>query len=240
MLTPQEVSEHAFAKASFGGYNMGMVDEFLDVLTADYTALYKENTTLKAKMKVLVEKVEEYRSTEDAMRRALLAAQKMADDMVAEAEANKAALLKDTEKAARERMGQLRQEISNEELRLRSAQEATAGYVGQVRELCRRQMEHLNSLPSVVAPPPETDPVAVAAQEIEDSVEKLVQDTPDAVAQADELPASDGEAPASGGGSLYAELMELNLSGQEDAVSDEPTRRIDFDHLQFGKDYEIR
>ena len=27
MLTPQEVSEHAFAKASFGGYNMAMVDE---------------------------------------------------------------------------------------------------------------------------------------------------------------------------------------------------------------------
>ena len=33
-------------------------------------------------MKVLVDKVEEYRSTEDAMRKALLTAQKMADDMV--------------------------------------------------------------------------------------------------------------------------------------------------------------
>ena len=41
MLTPQEVSEHAFSKASFGGYNMGMVDEFLDVLTADYTCTRK-------------------------------------------------------------------------------------------------------------------------------------------------------------------------------------------------------
>ena len=69
MLTPQEVSEHAFAKASFGGYNMAMVDEFLDVLTADYTTLYKENATLKAKMKVLVDKAEEYRPTEEAKRR---------------------------------------------------------------------------------------------------------------------------------------------------------------------------
>jgi len=43
MLTPQEVSTHSFAKASFGGYNMAMVDEFLDELTDDYTALYKEN-----------------------------------------------------------------------------------------------------------------------------------------------------------------------------------------------------
>ena len=78
MLTPQEVSTHSFSKASFGGYNMAMVDEFLDELTDDYTALYKENAALKAKLKVLVEKVEEYRSTEDAMRKTLLTAQKMA------------------------------------------------------------------------------------------------------------------------------------------------------------------
>ena len=58
MLTPQEVSTHSFSKASFGGYNMAMVDEFLDELTDDYTALYKENAALKAKMKVLVEKVQ--------------------------------------------------------------------------------------------------------------------------------------------------------------------------------------
>ena len=98
MMTPQEVSEHAFSKASFGGYNMAMVDEFLDLLTEDYTTLYKENATLKAKMKVLVEKVEEYRSTEDAMRKALLTAQKMADEMVAEAEARKTELLSQAER----------------------------------------------------------------------------------------------------------------------------------------------
>ena len=58
MLTPQEVSERAFPKASFGGYNMAQVDEFLDVLTEDYSALYSENAVLKSKMKVLVEKVQ--------------------------------------------------------------------------------------------------------------------------------------------------------------------------------------
>ena len=86
MLTPQEVSTHSFSKASFGGYNMAMVDEFLDELTDDYTALYKENAALKAKLKVLVEKVEEYRATEDSMRATLLTAQRMADSIVKEAE----------------------------------------------------------------------------------------------------------------------------------------------------------
>ena len=85
MLTPQEVSSHAFPKAVVGGYNMSSVDEFLDELTDDYTSLYKENAALKAKMKVLVEKIEDYRSTEDAMRSTLLTAQKMADSIVKEA-----------------------------------------------------------------------------------------------------------------------------------------------------------
>ena len=39
-----------------------------------------------------------------------------------------------------------------------------------------------------------------------------------------------------------AELLELSRShGPEEAEEPtEPTRRIDFDHLQFGKDYEIK
>ena len=131
MLTPQEVSEHAFAKASFGGYNMAMVDEFLDVLTADYTTLYKENATLKAKMKVLVDKVEEYRSTEEAMRKALLTAQKMADELVAQAEAKKAELLKNAETEAKARIAELQQDIRSEQMRLTAAQNATAAYVGK-------------------------------------------------------------------------------------------------------------
>ena len=95
MFTPQEVSEKVFPKASFGGggYNMASVDEFLDALTEDYTALFKENVTLKAKLKVLAEKVEEYRSTEEAMRQALLTAQKMAAKLVQEAQSEKEKIL---------------------------------------------------------------------------------------------------------------------------------------------------
>ena len=104
MLTPQEVSTHAFTKATLGGYNMAMVDEFLDELTDDYTALYKENAALKAKLKVLVEKVEEYRSTEDAMRATLLTAQKMADSIVHEAEAKRDEILAQAESGAREKI----------------------------------------------------------------------------------------------------------------------------------------
>ena len=60
----QEVSERAFPKASFGGYNMSQVDEFLDVLDRGLQRPDSENAVLKSKMKVLGgEGVEEYRST---------------------------------------------------------------------------------------------------------------------------------------------------------------------------------
>ena len=59
MITEQDIQEKTFSKASFGGYNMGEVDDFLDELAAEISAMAKENAALKSKMRVLVEKVEE-------------------------------------------------------------------------------------------------------------------------------------------------------------------------------------
>ena len=42
MYTPQEVAEKTFPRSGLtAGYSMAAVDEFLDGLTEDYTALYK-------------------------------------------------------------------------------------------------------------------------------------------------------------------------------------------------------
>ena len=146
MLTPQEVSTHAFSKAVMGGYNMAMVDEFLDELTDDYTALYKENAALKAKLKVLVEKVEDYRATEDSMRATLLTAQKMADSIVHEAEAKRDEILAQAESSAREKIGQLRQEVEAAEERLRQGQQELARFISTSRELCQRELQFLEQL----------------------------------------------------------------------------------------------
>ena len=149
MLTPQEVADHAFAKSAFGGYNMTMVDEFLDELTDDYTALYKENAALKAKMKVLVDKVEEYRATEDAMRAALLSAQKMASSMVSEAEEKKETLIADAEMEARAKIGALHDEIIYEQQRLNAVKAQTKQFVDQTRAICENQLRALETLPDL-------------------------------------------------------------------------------------------
>ena len=77
MITAQDIREKTFEKAVFGGYDMATVDAFLEEVANDLLLLQKENTTLKGKMKVLVDKVEEYRRNEDALQMAVVSAQKM-------------------------------------------------------------------------------------------------------------------------------------------------------------------
>ena len=149
MLTPQEVSTHAFAKAVMGGYNMAMVDEFLDELTDDYTALYKENAALKAKLKVLVEKVEEYRATEDSMRATLLTAQRMADSIVRDAEAKRDEILAKADTDAKEKTLQYQQELTVAQERLAQGQQELAQFISASRDLCARELQFLEQLPKL-------------------------------------------------------------------------------------------
>ena len=100
MFTPQQIDEVTFTKALFGGYEMASVDEFLEPFTEDYITLYKENALLKSKMRILVEKLEEYRKNEASVRDAIANAQKTCDKMVREAEAKCAKMLNDASSAA--------------------------------------------------------------------------------------------------------------------------------------------
>ncbi|MDE6280188.1 MAG: DivIVA domain-containing protein, partial [Oscillospiraceae bacterium] len=152
MMTPQEVASHSFAKATLGGYNLAQVDEFLDALTEDYTALYNENAILKNKLKVLSDKVEEYRATEETMRKTLLAAQQMAESMMDEAKRKRDELIGDAEQGAQQRMAELEKSVAAEEYRLKKAQESTAAYVKKLAQAHEDEMLFLSSLGDLVTP----------------------------------------------------------------------------------------
>lgn len=250
MLTPQEVSSHAFPKAMMGGYHMGSVDEFLDELTDDYTALYKENTALKAKMKVLVEKVEDYRATEDSMRATLLTAQKMADSIVKEAEQKRDEMLARTEAEARMKVDQLQNEAVAAQDRLKTGQRELRSFIAATRAVCAKEMEFLAQLPEL---PAEETRQADAADshgkvtEIEQTVmasfdgktEEAVQPEakpepgpktkpePKPEAKPEPEPAEEVRKP---------EYSEENPFAQNPR-DDDPTRRIDLGELRFGRNY---
>ena len=239
MLTPQEVSERAFPKASFGGYNMAQVDEFLDVLTEDYSALYSENAVLKSKMKVLVEKVEEYRSTEDAMRKALMTAQRMADELVKEAQDQRDQLLQQAQAEAQQQVESIRQEVEAEQYRLTCAQQETAAYVQKVKALHQQTLTYLDQLEQITPQQPQEeqpaqpDAVDQAVSDVDDSVQRLVAK---AMAEAKE------ENEKARQSQDLSDTAEFPAQGAKEPEYDdmEQTTRIDFGELQFGRDYEIK
>ena len=245
MLTPQEVSTHAFTKAMMGGYNMAAVDEFLDVLTDDYTTLYKENTALKAKLKVLVDKVEEYRATEDSMRATLLTAQRMADTIVREAEAKRDEmlaeaqikrdhLLADAESSAKVKIARYEQDVAEAEARMQKGQQDLNRFINEVRDLCMKELAVLELLPQaevqVAAPVVVEAPVEVQPQveEIEEKVLAAFAAAPDEDKVPEEEPVQDV---------IAEEKKDDYPEGNPFADVMSETRVINLSELKFGRNY---
>lgn len=85
-MNPQEITNRQFEKAA-RGYKPEEVDEYLRDVAIAYAKAVKEKEESELKIVKLVEKINEYRSDEDAIRDALLIAQKQGNRIVSEAKA---------------------------------------------------------------------------------------------------------------------------------------------------------
>lgn len=237
MLTPQEVSGRAFSKAAFGGYNMAMVDEFLDEVTDDYTALYKENAALKAKLKVLVDKVEEYRATEDSMRAALLTVQRMANTMVEEAEEKKKSMLAGAEDEARAKIGALQGEIELEQRKLNAAKAATADFLQKTRELAQAQLALIERAPDLT--PEEIVGDKTAEQKAETDVNAIEERILAAFRPTEAAPeeAAPEAAPAEENAVKAEEAKAEPLEPDDSPFVETASHAIRLDDLKFGRNY---
>jgi cell division initiation protein len=254
MLTPQEISGKEFVKAVFGGYDMSVVDDFLETLTTDYTALYKENAILKSKIKVLVEKVEEYRSTDDAMRMALLTAQKLGDEITAEAKRKSEEMLSQTEADIRDRLQEMKARFAEEDNRLKSVKEETRKFIAVSQEIIRQhtlflnKLEELNNREQETSYEPEpipepataSEPAAEASEEpeAEDEVSAAAKEIDDAIfkmtdAEADPFtPLFKDEDTAK----LFRPKRETEKLDDVDEPTS-PRPKFDFNNLKFGSNY---
>ena len=145
-MTPQDIKEKTFEKALVGGYDMGSVDDFLEKVAADLTASQKEVSVLKAKMKVLVDKIEEYRANEDALNRALLSAQKLSVQIEAEARHKADVAVAEANTQVQSIVGGIAARREAEETLLNDAKQSTAAYIASAKKLLQDQLKHLDVL----------------------------------------------------------------------------------------------
>ena len=214
---------------------MAAVDEFLDTLTEDYTALYKENVALKAKLKVLAEKVEEYRATEDAMRSTLLTAQRMAAKLVQEAQEEKDNLLNEARAQHAAEIRLLDDETNVAKQKLALAQQNLADFIQRSRALCEEHAAFLTSLPELV-PAVEAAPVVAAPVESDlqkdilsvfDVVEPAVDEDPTVVMEPVQFEAAE---------EVAAPAAEEIVDDYTDDVIPSDFK-LSLDELKFGRNY---
>ena len=191
MFTPQQIEQACFEKKTFGGYDMEQVDAFLEPLTEDYVTLYKENALLKSKMRVLVNKLEEYRKNEASMKDAVLNAQRTCDNMVREAEIKCAAMLKEANNAAAQAGTKADSLVAAEEARLAEARKLASVKLDEIEDQLRSCLQALERIKSANQPAPvAAEPVAAqsaddVAAEISQTLEAMMGTTEDVAPKAE-------------------------------------------------------
>ena len=164
MISAQDIREKAFGKSRKDGYDMESVDDFLEEVADSITAYQKENAVLKSKMKVLVDKIEEYRANEEALNQAILSAQKLAVQIENDARSRSAAMLEDAEKKAHAILGGITDQTAFEEKKLADAKAATAKFFDGVRAMCSAQLKNLDNIASSTLPKAEKETPKAAAE----------------------------------------------------------------------------
>ena len=229
MFTPQQIDQISFSRATFGGYDMQAVDEFLEPLTEDYITLYKENALLKSKMRVLVSKLEEYRQNEASMKDAIVNAQKTCDMMVKEAEAKCTQMLTDANAAAIENAKNADTLIAAENERVEAAKRAAANRIEQIQDQIRTCIQALERIKEANRPLPTSGAESTGSMVFDFDRDDAASAEARTEAVADEISQN---------------LEALVGTADEPAPKPEPkhpvadTTTSKFTNLQFGRNYD--
>ena len=146
MITPQDIRTKGFETVLFKGYDVGAVDDYMETLANEVSAMQTEIMTLKTKMKILVDKIEEYRSNQDAIFLTMHQAHQISAQNESDARARAASIIAEAEAKAISAISGIDERIALEEARLQEAKISSAKFFDSVRTLCKGQLENLDAL----------------------------------------------------------------------------------------------
>ncbi len=152
-------SDKLFEKTAFG-YRPEEVDRYIDQLNEQIRSLEAEKADLLGKMKVLAEKINEYRQDEANLKDALLGAQKMgsaivkdaqakADAMITDAKTRSERMLYEAQRTSEEAVGGIRAQVEHEKLTLAKMQKSVADFKSRLLSLYKMHLNTISSLPDM-------------------------------------------------------------------------------------------
>ena len=145
MITPLEIQNKKFSK-KMRGYDENEVDEFLDRLTEDYEALYRENAILKDKVQILEDKIKHYTEMEVSLQNALVMAQAAAEETTKNAQEKCKLMIKQAEEEARRIIDRANEKIIDIENQYQEAKKQMYIFRTRFKTLLEAQLEAVVSL----------------------------------------------------------------------------------------------
>ena len=141
-LTPLDIRHKEF-KRGMRGYVDGEVDEFLDEIADEFERLFKENIELTERCEGLQEKIDQYRNLEETLQNTLVAAQRSAEELKANAQKEAQLMLSEAELKARQMVNDSyadKQSVEKQIVVLRSSEE---DFRFKFRSLLEGYLKHL-------------------------------------------------------------------------------------------------
>lgn len=227
MYTPNELRDIRFSKAVFGGYDTSDVDRIFAAVSDDYSTLFKENMKLKKNMKTLADAVENYRKVDEAMRKALITAQDMATEMVADAEVKSREMLANASTEAKLKIRELSEQIAAEEKRLSEIRSEAAEFIDRIAALYENEREKFESLKVAILPDEKKEEEVIPASEpMSDTLDQISKSIDEKMrAEEEEIIRKAREASAA------AQVPKSEMAEEEDEDAD--VKRAD-DTIPFG------
>ncbi len=210
MMTLEDIRNVEFTKGR--GYRAEEVDDFIDECVAAMEALVAENQETNQKLKVLADKLAEYRNDEDSIRGALLNAQRTGDTIVREAQEKAKAIAEEAQRSSDALRKELLAGVEAERAELARAKQEVSDFKNKILGLYKDQLALLKLLPSENVASVETVPTAAE----EAVVEQPAEEDEDMI--------------------VVAPNTEETVHVQADEEL-KPLSR--FDDLKFGNDYDI-
>ena len=194
MMTAEDIRELRFEKAAWG-YRPEDIDDFLGKLEATFQEIDNEREDANHKIQILADKVREYMKDEDAIKDALLDAQKQghritteatekAEQILAKAKEEAAVLIDEATVQHDQLMEKNRAEIEKEHKALVDARRMVADFKRSLFDMYKGHLEMISAMPDgedEVPAPEET------AEDIAREVAEPVKPVSDVLAAVDDI-----------------------------------------------------
>lgn len=165
MLTLDQIRNVEFNRGR--GYRTEDVDVFIDECVETVAQLQQENQAITQKMKALADQVAQYRNDEDAIRAALLNAQRTGDAVIREAKEKANAILQEAQTTADVTRRELLAEAAAEQEQLDEIKKEVAAFKTRLLDLYREHLSVIKLIPEQPEPEPEPTPEE-AVEDVDD------------------------------------------------------------------------